>query len=882
MKNKRIALVVALWMMALPVGSVVTGRSLTNTLMELRSELYQSYEKREEAKQRFNDDYDRQHQRMIDVIKESNELSILLYTQQQGKTFNMAYALKKVTTDYMAFNQDRKPHTQIIDGLNFEIDRYARLIEALRRLPPEMKEIEVEIVPDSLLYHNDSLDLHMSRNSSTLETEIIRIAVKDTASAPFVLGEEGEQYRDSCILYASELLKMHADYRSTVMTDSMHYQEAYLRLKEAYDYAEARYVDLEKYVFIEGQTPFADILTDFRYYWRKAMLDLCGQYDFTELAKDESDEQGDKASFLGRLSAKGKNALLVIICFVRLVALGLVCLMVFGLMWLIGRYTPYKRYLPRKHPLLFSVLVGTLIYFLFFGYVMPGDDYIQTGVKHINTFLWLLMAFSGSLLLRVNENQIQSGVRLYLPTFIMALVIIICRNIFIPDSMMNFLFPIILLLTVIRQLLVCIREQKKATSVDSTLGWVSLAIYIIALCLSVMGYTFSALLTLVWWYFQLAALLTIVCISDLLNRFKEGWLKRRVDTMRERITYVSGDDRESLLFGVTWYYDLIRHVALPAMFLLSLPMCVHLSLNIFDFNDLFSRFYAQPFISFVGDDGVETMCISVKSLVYLLILFCALRYLNRALHAIWQYVRYAIFMRVHNRKSILANEINLSLGNSIITVLVWFAYAIIIIVAWKIPTGSLGLVAGGLSAGIGLALKDILNNFIYGIQLMGGRLRVGDWIECDGIRGRVTAISYQCVQVETLQGTEMSFLNASLFGKNFNNLTRNNSYEFTKIIVGVAYGTDVQHVREVLVAAMQKMCTKDRYGRNIVDPAKGVYVTVDNMSDSSVDIAVKQFVLVAERAGYIDRAKEVIYNALNAAGISIPFPQCDVHLIKDE
>jgi small-conductance mechanosensitive channel len=50
------------------------------------------------------------------------------------------------------------------------------------------------------------------------------------------------------------------------------------------------------------------------------------------------------------------------------------------------------------------------------------------------------------------------------------------------------------------------------------------------------------------------------------------------------------------------------------------------------------------------------------------------------------------------------------------------------------------------------------------------------------------------------------------------------------------------------------------------------------MSDSSVDINVKQMVLVAERIGYVDRAKEVIYDTLTDAGITIPFPQCDVHL----
>ena len=198
----------------------------------------------------------------------------------------------------------------------------------------------------------------------------------------------------------------------------------------------------------------------------------------------------------------------------------------------------------------------------------------------------------------------------------------------------------------------------------------------------------------------------------------------------------------------------------------------------------------------------------------------------------------------------------------------------------KIPTGSLGLIAGGLSAGIGLALKDVINNFIYGIQLMGGRLRVGDWIECDGVRGKVTAINYQCVQAETIEGTEMSFLNSSLFGNNFNNLTRNNSYELTIVTVGVAYGTEIQRVREVLVEGMQKMRTKDQYGREIVDPDYGFNVVVGNMSDSSVDINVKQMVLVAERVAYFDRAKEAIYDALTAAGITIAFPQCDIHLMR--
>ena len=900
MKKKWLTIAFAALVFSIPVLSVVNGQPLTYVLKDLSAELKMVHAQRTQEQQLFDKDFEKQHQRMISVMTESNELSILLYTQGQNMTFDLAYALKKVTSACKDFSKERKPYDRIVNSLNLEIDRYARLIEALRRLPPVMKEIEVEILPDSLMYRNDSLDQQISEIASALEKEVIRIAIKDSLSSPFVLDEEGEIYRDSCIKYASELLKQHAANRATVIADSTHYQAAYMRMKEAYDYAETRYEELERYVFVDGQSSFLSILADPKGHWARVKNDLHDQYDFGELGSDnaqpedsltitagdvlaeEVSQEEEGADLFTGLSSKGANSMLVLITAIQLVALVVFWVLTFLVFLLLSRISKIKRRLPLKQLPLLSVLVGTFIYFLVLGFGSWGNEYIQMGVRHINTFLWLLIVIAGSMLLRVKPEQIHHSLRLYIPTFIIALIIIVCRITFVPDRLMNFLFPPILVLAVLRQLFFCIRENGKATPIDSTLGWVSLVFYLIAFAFSFRGFTFVALLILVWWYFQLSALLTIVCIADLMGRYKERYLDKRVEAMRNRITFVGGKDREPLLFGATWFYDFIRQVAIPSMLVLSLPLCIHSSLDIFDFDDLYHKIFNKPFVQLMDKDGIETLRISVKSIIGLTILFFALRYLNRAIHSIWQYLRYTAFMRKHNRTTVRDNEINLSLGNSLISVLVWMIYVVVVVDVLRIPTGSLTLVAGGLSAGIGLALKDILNNFIYGIQLMGGRLRVGDWIECDGVRGRVVAINYQCVVVETLDGTEMSFLNASLFGKNFNNLTRNNSYEFTKIIAGVAYGTDVKKVREVLTEAMQQVRTKDRYGREIVEPKYGINVVVADMADSSVNIAVKQYVLVAERIGYIDRAKEVIYEALNANGITIPFPQCDVHLIQDE
>lgn len=856
----------------------VNERTLTNTLKELNFELKTLCDQMPETKQAFNKEYESQHQRMIDVITRTNELSILLYSQEQKRTFDMAYALKKVTTSYHDFNEGMRPYDQVINDFNFEVERYARLIEALRRLPPEMKEIEVEIVPDSLLWHNEELsDSNLLETESSLEREIIQIAIKDSAAAPFVLDEAGEEYRTSCILYASELLKMYAENREAVVADSSHYREAFIRTKEAYDYAEAQYTALDKYVFFAGQTPYWEIFSNFKSYWKKMKKEMRNEYDFDAMRRAKAEDE----QYYNKLSGRAEKAFSVIACGIQLGTLFLVWILIFGILWLIKRFSKTPKAIFEKSLTLFSIFVSTLLYFLVFGYFWEGSEYVHYGVKNINTFLWLLAAVSGSLLLRVRADQIRHGVALYIPTILMALFIIICRNTFIPDILLNIVFTPVLLLAVLGQLLVCLLKQGKAARIDTILGWVSLAVYSISLISAVIGFIFYALIFTVFWYFMMVSLSTILCVSDLMDRYKENRLDERIEEKRKHNAFVYGEDRDILLFRVTWFHDLVKQVVVPVLILFSIPFFIHLSLDMFDFTDLFKRYYYDPFFQLTDEaTGVSTLRVSVMSVVYLLSLYFVFRYINRVLHVLWHYIRYTSFMRKNKRTYVRANEINLSIGNSIISALVWMTYIIVMVDELKIPTGSLALIAGGLSAGIGIALKDILNNFIYGIQLMGGRLRVGDWIECEGVRGRVTGINYQCVLVETIEGTEMSFLNASLFGQNFNNLTRNNSYEMTKVIVGVEYGTDVERVREVLLEAMKQLDTKDKYGRHIVDPKKGTIIILENMSDSSVDIAVKQYILVPERIAYVERAKEVVYKAMNDAGITIAFPQCDIH-IKD-
>ena len=875
----------ALSFLAVPVRAVFDEANLGTTLNNLNYELKRDYKQISAMRDRMAYRYDDQHKKMVDVIKDCNKLSLMLYSQKQDYTFDMSYALEKISKQYEEFNRDKRPYDQIVGNLDAEITRYARLIEALRRLPPELAYVGT--IPDSLAYKNGTLERHkMQIEGQSLELELEK-QVDSLSKSAFYLDEEGQRDRDTCIFYASELLKVYAESKEIAIADSTHYQEAFLRLKESYDYATEYYKRLQDKIFIEGQTPWPAVLKDNSRFWSRAVLDLLQKYNaeglvahYGEETSDAEEAQTDEYGFMQGVQHD----------YSLLMVNGIVHLCVFLFMWgLIALLSipayrfikPVGKAVPKQSRRYVNLLV-TCIVFLICVVGKMESELIGKMVGLTNTFIWLLAAILAALLIRLKPDSMKSGMRLYKPTIFLALIIIVCRALFFPNSAMNYFFPPLLIIFFIWQLLVCLIYCKKAEKVDRFMAWGSLLVTGVSMAAAIMGYIFLAMLIFAWWCFQLAVVHTMATIRYLLQRYKDKWLDDKIARRRSEITFVKGAGKESLLMSVTWFYDLVREVLLPCMAIWSVPFCLHLALDIFDFNDLFSSVYNNPFVLVMTDGGAETFRFSFRVIVLLLCLFFVFRYVNRALHTIYQSLSYESFMRKHNRKSVRNNEINLSLGNSLLSVLVWMTFVIVVVLELKIPTGSLSLVAGGLSAGIGLALKDILNNFIYGIQLMSGRLRVGDWIECDGIRGRVTDISYQSTQIETPESTSISFLNAALFAKNFTNLTKSNSYEFLKIIVGVPYGTDFQKVRETIEKAMEVMRTKDSYGREVVEPGNGIYVRFSDFGGSAVEVAVKQYVLVAERIAYIDRAKEVIYNALNEAGITIPFPQCDVHLIKDE
>ena len=303
-QRKFLTLFAALCFVMMPAVAVFTGMDLDATLSNLRRELYHDYLLISETREQLGSTYEVQHQKMVDIVKKCNDLSLMLYSQKQDYTFDISYALERVMQEYDEFNANRTPYDRIVSSLDVEINRYARLIESLRRLPPELRDVEV--VPDSLAYHNDTLDAHLMTNEGLLQQELntqldsllaVAVASAERPSA-FILSEAGQADRDSCLLYASELLKLYADTRELVMADSTHYREAQLRMVESYNYARDYSALLQDKVFKEGQTPWKTILTHPAEYGKESWRAMAEKYNFSssmkKLAeKEQTDRNGE-------------------------------------------------------------------------------------------------------------------------------------------------------------------------------------------------------------------------------------------------------------------------------------------------------------------------------------------------------------------------------------------------------------------------------------------------------------------------------------------------------------------------------------------------------------------------------------------------------------
>ena len=194
-----------------------------------------------------------------------------------------------------------------------------------------------------------------------------------------------------------------------------------------------------------------------------------------------------------------------------------------------------------------------------------------------------------------------------------------------------------------------------------------------------------------------------------------------------------------------------------------------------------------------------------------------------------------------------------------------------------VDLGGLAIVSGALALGIGFGMQEIANNFVSGLILLFERpIRAGDFVTVGDVEGFVRSIRIRATEIETLDNQNVLVPNSELISGRVTNWVLRDTFGRLRVVVGVAYGSDIEKVREILEAVANEHPEAITDGR-----APAPRALFMGFGDSSLDFELRV------RIARIDRRFSVqsdinfsIDQAFREANITIPFPQRDLHLIS--
>lgn len=190
-----------------------------------------------------------------------------------------------------------------------------------------------------------------------------------------------------------------------------------------------------------------------------------------------------------------------------------------------------------------------------------------------------------------------------------------------------------------------------------------------------------------------------------------------------------------------------------------------------------------------------------------------------------------------------------------------------------IHLGALTVFAGAVGVGVGFGLQNIASNFISGLVILAERpITIGDRVEVGGLAGQVELIRARSTVIRTNDNIAMIVPNSKFIEEPVTNWTYGDPRVRFRIPVGVAYGSDINKVREALIAAGKGT------PHVLADPAPSVFL--NKFGDSSIDFEL--VVWSSEMSHRPSRFKSdlnfAIEEKFREAGIEIPFPQRDLHI----
>ena len=641
------------------------------------------------------------------------------------------------------------------------------------------------------------------------------------------LSEEAQVNRNVDLTLAVNIRRQLVEKQKQLQAYVQAYDRTDRKLQALNDYANRRYEDIQNSIFNNGGDNYLRILRNISMNYKEAKTSVTEKYKPVPGMMSQWDVRIIFILF-GIIIFWGLISIFLNLFTIRIVITQLMKH---------GMFESRKESFMAKRPcLIMAMTVVTFAVILGIVRMTVTQNFVIMASQLLVEYSWLVGVILVSILLRVDNDKIKNTFRIYSPLMLVGFIVIVFRIILIPNDLVNLIFPPVLLLCALWQWNVIGRKHNQVLRTDKTYAFISLAVFGVSTIFAWTGFTLLAVQLIIWWTMQLTCVLTITCC--------EGWLS--VYAKRKKLADKAITDK--------WLYRFIYKVLLPISGVLSFIISIYWAADVFNMSDTTWEIFNKDYIK---TSNFTASLFSISEVACLYFLF---NYIN---------ITSVDFMRHHFEKADPASAASkIVMFKNVMQVIIWGIWLMIALNVFQVGKSWLLAIFAGLSTGLGFASKDILENIYYGISLMMGRVKVGDYIICDGTRGKVSSISYTSTMLEATDGSVIAFQNSQLFSKNYKNMTKNHGYELDILEVGIAYGSNVKEVKQILIDALMKL--------DCINQDKGVKVLLKSFDDSCITLRIVVWVNVLTQA--IDDATimECIYDTLNDHNIEIPFPQREI------
>lgn len=641
------------------------------------------------------------------------------------------------------------------------------------------------------------------------------------------LSEEAQVNRNVDLTLAVNIRRQLVEKQKQLQAYVQAYDRTDRKLQALNDYANRRYEDIQNSIFNNGGDNYLRILRNFSMNYKEAKTSVTEKYKPVPGMMSQWDVRIIFILF-GIIIFWGLISIFLNLFTIRIVITQLMKH---------GMFENRKESFMAKRPcLIMAMTVVTFAVILGIVRMAVTQNFVIMASQLLVEYSWLVGVILVSILLRVDNDKIKNTFRIYSPLMLVGFIVIVFRIILIPNDLVNLIFPPVLLLCALWQWNVIGRKHNQVLRTDKTYAFISLAVFGVSTIFAWTGFTLLAVQLIIWWTMQLTCVLTITCC--------EGWLS--VYAKRKKLADKAITDK--------WLYRFIYKVLLPISGVLSFIISIYWAADVFNMSDTTWEIFNKDYIK---TSNFTASLFSISEVACLYFLF---NYIN---------ITSVDFMRHHFEKADPTSAASkIVMFKNVMQVIIWGIWLMIALNVFQVGKSWLLAIFAGLSTGLGFASKDILENIYYGVSLMMGRVKVGDYIICDGTRGKVSSISYTSTMLEATDGSVIAFQNSQLFSKNYKNMTKNHGYELDILEVGIAYGSNVKEVKQILIDALMKL--------DCIYQDKGVKVLLKSFDDSCITLRIVVWVNVLTQA--IDDATimECIYDTLNDHNIEIPFPQREI------